>query len=223
MSDGITVKDLAVQVRKKPEQLLEQLKQAGVEVSDLDSRVTAAGKKKLLEYLRGQRAQTSGAGEKKKTISLGAKAGATRRVQRRPGTGADKVRHIRRSSASLTDTAPATPPTEEPGSKANQYDDFQPTIVNAKESSAPTMIKAGAKREKREAPAGGVAKAAPASSSTLSLSPTANAGRVIETTGAPKGGKRRTAKKKIDIIAEREQKEYQKSGKTKKREPIKKG
>jgi translation initiation factor IF-2 len=212
MSDGITVKELASQVRKKPEQLLEQLKQAGVSVTDLDSRVTADGKKKLLEYLRGQRTQT---GEKKTTISLGAKPGATRRVPRRPTATTDKVRHVRRQSGSSAQETGATGSSASTDSaRTSGYDDFQPTIVNTKDS-APSMIKAGAKREKREAPASPAKPAA--SASTLSLSPTAEAGRVIETAGAPKAsGRRKTVKKKIDIIAEREQKHLHRSGKGKK-------
>jgi translation initiation factor IF-2 len=219
MSDGITVKELAAQVGKKPEQLLDQLKQAGVSVTDLNSRVTADGKKKLLEYLRGQRSQVGQIGDKKKTtISLGAAPGAARRAAPR-GPATEKVRLIRRPIAGST--ASSDSQAARPLARSEGYtglDDFQPTIVNAKES-APSMIKAGVRRDKKEpAPEKSVepVQLEPTPSATLSLSKAATSGRVIETSGVPKGGRRKVAKKKIDIIAERDQMEFQKSHRVKK-------
>jgi translation initiation factor IF-2 len=217
MSEGISVKELATQVRKKPEQLLNQLQLAGVSVTNLDSTVTAEGKKKLLEYLREQRSQGKKEGDKK-IISLGAKKGAsTGRVSsKRPGV--DKVRHVRRSM-SYSQEQQAKDPVEAER-RNGLLDDFQPTVVNTKDS-APSMIKAGVKREKVALPK--TEKPTETAATTQDPKKTTDAGRVIETAGAPKSGRRRTAKKKIDIIAEREQKHLQKSGGGRNRKQKRKG
>lgn len=218
MSEGISVEELAAQVRKKPEQLLDQLRLAGVEVSGLNSRVTAEGKKKLLAYLRDQRGQSAKTGDKK-TISLGAKKpAATRRIQTRGGA-ADKVRHIRRASGSAEQPS-RTQRSTSAGRDDSLYTDFQPTIVNTKDaSSAPSMIKAGAKREKKpvEQQQAAAQPAAEDKAEKFAPSDQEEKGRVIETSGIPKGGRRRVVKTKLDILSEREQRELKKTeGKHKK-------
>lgn len=225
MSDGISVKELATQVRKKPEQLLEQLRLAGVSVTDLDSLVTADGKKKLLAYLREQRSGQNVKQGDKKTISLGVKKSGTpeRRIQKRAST--DKVRHVRRYSSAPQEPEQQQDPTEV-ALRNDLVNDFQPTIVNAKES-APSMIKAGVKRE-RVVPTKTEKVAEPEKkvSETISLAPKLGAepgGRIIETAGAPKGGRRKAAKTRIDVVAERQNVHHRKSGGGKGRKQRKKG
>lgn len=56
---GESVKQLAEKVRKDPEELLKQLKDAGVEVSGVDATLTAAEKRKLLAYLQKAKSATT--------------------------------------------------------------------------------------------------------------------------------------------------------------------
>ena len=55
-----SVKQLAAKVKKDPDELLRQLKDAGVEVSDVDATISAQEKRKLLAFL--QKAKSSSAG-----------------------------------------------------------------------------------------------------------------------------------------------------------------
>lgn len=54
-----TVKDLAAKVRKEPAQLMQQLRDAGVQVSSIDDELSADQKRQYLMYLRGGSASTT--------------------------------------------------------------------------------------------------------------------------------------------------------------------
>lgn len=75
MSD-VTVKSLAEQIKTDVDKLIEQLREAGVEVADENDSITTEEKKQLLAYLRGLHGKTSTprkriALKKKSTISVG--------------------------------------------------------------------------------------------------------------------------------------------------------
>lgn len=218
MLEGISVSDLAKQVRKEPSQLLEQLQSAGVDVVDLDSLVTAEGKKKLLQYLRNRR--TQGADQQKKTISLG-----TKKATHSRDNSSSKVRHVRRRQAHVesTSSSPAEPISAVEHDLLNS---FQPGLVKSTDT-APSVLKAGKKKERpkpvEETPKK-ESKEPSKPAATASAQADSASTRTIETAGSPKAGKRKASRKKIDIIAEREQLHLRKSDSTSKgRKQKKKG
>lgn len=76
MSVKMSIKELAVLVKATPERLLEQLKDAGVDVSSIDDGITAEEKKKLLLHLKNSRGDDE-ANKKGKKITLTRKSVST--------------------------------------------------------------------------------------------------------------------------------------------------
>src|SRR3990167_9586399 len=64
MSSKMSIKELATLVKATPERLLEQLKDAGVNVSSIDDGITAEEKKKLLLHLKNSRGDDAKKGKK---------------------------------------------------------------------------------------------------------------------------------------------------------------
>ena len=211
MLEGITVDELAIQVRKSSQKLLEQLKSAGVEVTDGSTLVTAEGKKKLLVYLRSLRGQVGGE-TAAKTIRLGDKKEAKKSPRITRGSGKDKVRHVRRH---ITASDPVSVEKAELlSAQSEQFNDFQPRLVDTK-GAAPSVLKAGRIKKEPvvvEKPQQASAPADPAKKPEQTAEKGETTVRKVETEGAPKAGRRKPVKKRIDIIAEREQLHLNKAG-----------
>lgn len=74
MSAKMSIKELATLVKATPERLLEQLKDAGVEVTSVDDDISAEEKKKLLLHLKNSRGESN---KSKKKITLKRKSVST--------------------------------------------------------------------------------------------------------------------------------------------------
>jgi translation initiation factor IF-2 len=68
MSAKMSIKELATLVKATPERLLEQLKDAGVEVTSIDDDISAEEKKKLLLHLKNSRGDSDKKSKKKITL-----------------------------------------------------------------------------------------------------------------------------------------------------------